>query len=129
METTSCVQILLRSRKQAKPEEQGATYHERNSQLDNDPARILGQKEEQNAAEQYSESDAHQPTKLILEGVPGDELAANLAGRTLQMLPAEATLAGRTNGTRQRTAFRLAALLDHTSLLQKLRRFYVNAIL
>ena len=100
MEITSCVQILLRSREQAKPEEQGTAHQERNSQLDGDPTRILGQEEEKNSTEQYSEANAHQPTQLMFEGAPGYELAADLAGRTLQMLPAEAALTCRTNGTR-----------------------------
>jgi hypothetical protein len=129
MKTTSCIQILLRSREQAKPEEQRATHQKQNSQLDDDAACILGQKEEENATEQHSKPDAHQPTKLMLEGSPGYELTANFAGRTLQMLPAEAALAGRTNCTWQRAAFRLAATLGHTSLLQKVHHAYDNAIL
>ena len=130
MKITSYVQVLLRSREQAKPEKQGATYQERNGQLNGDPTRILGQKEEENATEQHSEANAHEPTKLVLEGSPGYEPAADFAGRTLQMLPAEATLTGRTNSTGQRTAYRLAATLGHTfAPFQKVRRFYVNAIL
>ena len=83
MQTTSSVQRLLRSREQAKPGKQRTADQQQNGQLNSHSIFIAGQEEEQQAAQQHADANAHQPTKLMLKGSPGYEAATGLAGRFL----------------------------------------------
>ncbi len=98
---------------QAEPEEQGTTDQECDGQLNDDPVRIAGQEEEEETAEQHAETNAHESTNLMFEGPLRYEFVAGLAGRTLQVLKAEALLTSWTNGARHRTAGHLTAAFGH----------------
>jgi hypothetical protein len=63
--------IILEASKtsnQAEPEEQGTTNQEQNGHLPGDPARIVGQEEEEETAEQHTATNTHKSTKPILKG-------------------------------------------------------------
>ncbi len=98
---------------QAEPKEQGTTNQEQDGQLNDDPVLVAGQEEEEETTEQHAETNAHESTKSVLEGPLRYQSVAGLAGRTVQVLPAEALLTSRTNGARQRTAGHLAAAFGH----------------
>ena len=98
---------------QAEPDEQGTNNQQQDGQLNDDPVRVARQEEEENTTEQYAETNAHESTKSMLEGPLRYEPLAGLAGRTAQVLPAEALLTSWTNGARQRTAWLLAAAVGH----------------
>ena len=79
--------------------------------MDDDPVRVAGQEEDEETTEQYAETNTHESGKSILEGSLIEKLVAELAGRSLQVLPAVASPAVRTNGARARTARHFAPVL------------------
>ena len=98
---------------QAKPEEYRTPDQEQDGQLNDDSVCIARQEKEEETTKQHGKANAHESTKSMLEGLLRYELAADLAGRTLQVLPAEALITSWTNGARHRTACRLAVAFGH----------------
>ena len=95
------------------PHEQGTSYQEQDSHLNDGLVLITGQEQEEKTTEHHAETNAHESTKSVFEGSLSQEIVASLAGRTLQVLPTEALLTGWASGARQRTACHLAAPIGH----------------
>ena len=98
---------------QAKPEEYRTPDQEQDGRLNDDSVCIARQEKEEETTKQYGKANAHESAKSMLKGLLRYELAADLAGRTLQMLPAEALQTSRTNGARHGTAYYFAATFVH----------------
>jgi len=92
--------------------------------LNDDPIRITGQEEKEETTEQYAQTNTYESTKLVFEGPIRYNLAAGLAGRTLQVLKAEALLTSWTYGARRRTA----CCLTHALLLLLVHRLPLHRI-
>ena len=94
--------------------------------MNDDPIRITGEEEKEETTEQYDEPNPCESTKPVFKGPVRYNLAAGLAGRTLQVLKAEALLTSWTNGARRRTArcltHALLLLLVHRLPLYKIYR-------
>ena len=97
----------------AEPEEQGTNDQEQDGQLNDIPVRITGQEKKEETTEQHAETNTHESTKSMFEGGLRYKLTAGLTGRPAQVLPAEALLTSRANGSRHRTAWRFAAAFGH----------------
>jgi hypothetical protein len=81
--------------------------------LKDDPACIAGQKEQEETQEENASTNAHETTKLMLEGFLKYEAAADLAGRAFQVLPAKALVTSWTNRAWHRTPCHLTTAFDH----------------
>jgi hypothetical protein len=96
-----------------KPEKQGTNDQKQDGQLNDIPVCITGQEKKEETAEQNAETNAHESTKPMLEGSMRYKLTAGLTGRLAQMMPAEALLTRRANGSRHRTAWCFASAFGH----------------
>jgi hypothetical protein len=118
---------------QAEPEEYRTNYEKQDGQLNDNPIRITGEEEKEETTEQYAETNTYESTKLVFEGPMRYNLAAGLAGRTLQVLKAEALLTSWTYGARRRTAccltHALLLLMVHRRPLYRICRIFTHRLI